>query len=417
MNMDNYNPFDVAVEQLDQALEILDLPEVAEAILRRPEREVKNRITFRRDDGSTEVVPGYRVIWNSARGPAKGGLRFHPDETLDTIRALSAWMTWKTAIVDLPLGGAKGGIVCDTSEYSEAELERLSRSYVRNFFSDIGPNIDVPAPDMYVDSRMIGWMLDEYESIRGRKVPGVITGKPLALGGSAGRNDATARGGIYVLGSALEELGIDYSNATAVIQGYGNSGSHAHRLAKEKLGLKVVAVSDSQGGIYNPEGLDYDEVYECKQETGSVVNYSSGERISNSRLLELDVMVLFPAAMENTISGENADNINADIIAELANGPTTPAADKILEEKGIYVLPDFLCNAGGVTVSYFEQVQGASNYYWSEREVHHRLKDRMKEAYRSVAEMAEKKEVNNRVAAYLVAIKRVYKALKMRGEV
>ncbi len=417
MSNENYNPLDVALEQLNQALVKLELPSVAEKILKQPEREVKNRITFRLDDGSAEVVPGYRVTWNSARGPAKGGVRFHPDETLDTIRALSAWMTWKTAIVDLPLGGAKGGIKCDTSDYSQAELERLCRSYVRNFFNDIGPRTDVPAPDMYVDSRMIGWMLDEYETIQGKKAPGVITGKPPVLGGSAGREDATARGGIYVLGSALEELGFEYIGAPTAIQGYGNSGSHAHRLAEEKLGLKVVAVSDSQGGIYNPDGLDYEEVSECKQQTGSVVNYDGGEEISNSELLKLDVTVLFPAALENCITGENAAEIKADIIAELANGPTTPQADEILQEKDVYILPDFLCNAGGVTVSYFEQVQGASNYYWTEEEVHHRLKKRMKRAYRSVADMAARRQVTNREAAYLLAVRRVYEALEQRGEI
>ncbi len=367
------------------------------------------------DDGTVRVFKGFRVQYNDARGPAKGGIRFHPEETIDTVRALAAWMTWKTAVMDLPLGGGKGGVVCNPKELSERELERLSRGYIRMVARFIGANVDVPAPDVYTTPQVMAWMMDEYDVIVGHKEPGVITGKPVQLGGSRGRIDATARGGIYTVREAAKVLGIDLKGQPAAIQGYGNAGTFAHKLAVELLGMKVVAVSDSRGGVYDPDGLDYEQLMEHKRRTGSVVGFPDTTPISNDELLELPVMVLFPSALENVITEENAPKIKAKIIAELANGPTTPEADEILHRRGIFVIPDFLCNAGGVTVSYFEQVQDAMNYYWSEEEVYRRLDEKMTQAFYDVYHMAQETKVHNRKAAYLVAVSRVVEAMKLRG--
>ncbi len=406
-----------ALAPLDDALELFDHLEAEATILKTPEREVKTRLTLKKDDGSLDVFQAYRIVWNSARGPGKGGLRFHPDENINTVRALASWMTWKTAVMDLPLGGAKGGITCDVKKLSSSELERLCRLYVQRFSSLFGPEIDVPAPDVGTNSQIMAWMLDEYENITGRRQPGMITGKPLQLGGSAGRDDATSRGGVYVLQAMASSLNLDFSSKTVAIQGYGNAGSHAHRLAEEILGMKVVAVSDSQGGIFDPSGLDYQQVSDCKAETGTVIELPGVEIISNEDLLELDVEIIFPAALEGVITEQNASDVQADYIAELANGPTTPAADKILNERGIKILPDLLCNAGGVTVSYFEQVQAASNHYWPLEKVHKRLRQKMSKAYRDVEEKAQKHQVSYRVAAYLLAVERVHRALKLRGAI
>jgi len=378
-------------------------------------REFHVRIPVRMDDGSVKVFEGFRVQYNNARGPTKGGIRFHPEETFDTVRALAAWMTWKTAVMDLPLGGGKGGVVCNPKEMSPGELERLSRGYIRALGHYIGPKVDVPAPDVYTNPQVMAWMLDEYEKMVGESAPGVITGKPLSLGGSAGRGDATARGGVYAIREAAKVLGLELKGATCAIQGYGNAGQFAHKLGAELLGLKVVAVSDSKGGIYSPEGLDYEAVMAHKRETGSVVGFPGAQSITNEELLELDVVVLIPAALENQIGDWNADKIKAKIVAELANGPTTPEADVILHERGVYVIPDFLCNAGGVTVSYFEQVQNAYNYYWDEQTVHERLDRKMTTAFHAVHEAAQKHKVHNRLGAYLVAVSRVAEAMKLRG--
>jgi glutamate dehydrogenase (NAD(P)+) len=342
-------------------------------------------------------------------------LRWHPDETIDTVRALAAWMTWKTAVVDIPLGGGKGGVTCNPKELSPTEQERLARGYIRAVWKILGEETDVPAPDVYTNPQIMAWMMDEYSTIRGHMVPGIITGKPLALGGSAGRADATARGGIYTVREAAKVLLIDLEKATAAIQGYGNAGQFAHHLAEEILGMQVVAVSDSRGGVYQANGLDFRTTQAHKQETGSVVDMPDTEPLTNEMLLELDVTVLFPAALENVITAGNAGNIKAKIVAELANGPTTPEADEILHEKGVYVIPDFLCNAGGVTVSYFEQVQNAYHYYWSLEDVHHRLDAKMTVAFHSVHQMAQAKNLHNRLAAYLVAVERVAEAAKLRG--
>ena len=409
------NPFVIAQKQLDEAARLLRLDPAVHELLRWPMREFHVRIPVRMDDGSVRVFEGFRVQYNNARGPTKGGIRFHPEETFDTVRALAAWMTWKTAVVDLPLGGGKGGVVCNPKEMSQGELERLSRGYIRAIAHYIGPDIDVPAPDVYTNPQVMAWMLDEYEKIVGRSAPGVITGKPLPLGGSAGRGDATARGGIYAIREAAKVLGLDLSGATCAIQGYGNAGQFAHKLAVEILGLKVVAVSDSKGGIYSAQGLDWSTLVKHKRETGAVKGFPGAEDISNEELLELDVTVLIPAALENQITEENADRIKAKILAELANGPTTPEADVILHQRGVYVIPDFLCNAGGVTVSYFEQVQNAYGYYWDEETVHERLDRKMTTAFHAVHEAAQKHKVHNRLGAYLVAVSRVAEAMRLRG--
>jgi glutamate dehydrogenase (NAD(P)+) len=367
------------------------------------------------DDGTTRIFHGFRVQYNDARGPTKGGIRYHPEETIDTVRALAAWMTWKCAVVDIPLGGGKGGIICNPKELSPGELERLSRAYIRQVGRILGLEKDVPAPDVYTTPQIMAWMADEYSFLKGYNEFGVITGKPLALGGSAGRGDATARGGLYCLREAGKALGIDLKGARTAIQGYGNAGSFAHKLGIELLGLKVVAVSDSKGGIYNADGLDYDKVMAHKEKTGSVVGFPGTKPVSNEELLELDVMVLIPSALENQITEANAARIKAKISAELANGPTTPGADKILYKNGVYVIPDFLCNAGGVTVSYFEMVQNAYGYYWDEPLVHERLDKKMTAAFHVVPAAAQEHKVNNRVAAYLVAVSRVAEAVRLRG--
>ncbi|MBM4456770.1 MAG: Glu/Leu/Phe/Val dehydrogenase [Chloroflexi bacterium] len=409
------NPFEISQQQLDEAAAILGLSPAMHDFLRTPMRELHFSIPVQMDDGGFKTFQGFRVQYNDARGPAKGGIRFHPDETIDTVRALAAWMTWKTSVVDIPLGGGKGGVICDPKALSEGELERLSRGYIRRVAYFIGPDKDVPAPDVYTTPQIMAWMMDEYETITGRHLPGIITGKPVQLFGSLGRGDATARGGIYVTREAARALSLNLQGATAAIQGYGNAGQYAHLLGRDLLGLKVVAVSDSKGGIYSPAGIDYGQVVKWKDETRSVVNYPGADNITNAELLELEVDVLFPAALENVITASNADRIRAKIVGELANGPTTPEADTILYNNGVTVLPDFLCNAGGVTVSYFEQVQNAYNFYWPLEEIHTRLDDKMTTAFHAVHQMAQQRKVHNRLAAYLVAVQRVAETVALRG--
>ena len=410
-----HNPFSIAQQQLDEAASILGLDPATHQMLRQPQRELHVSLPVRMDDGTTRVFSGYRVQYNDARGPAKGGLRFHPDETIDTVRALAAWMTWKTAVVDVPLGGGKGGVVCNPKELSLGELERLSRAFVRQIGRIIGPNKDVPAPDVYTNPQVMAWMVDELSAMRGYNEFGAITGKPIPIGGSAGRGDATARGGMYTTREAASALGITLDGGTAAIQGYGNAGSFAHKLAVELLGLRVVAVSEEFGGIYNKAGLQYREVSDHKALNGSVSEMPGTKPISNEDLLELDVDVLIPAALENVITSANADSIKASVVAELANGPTTPSADKVLHDKGVYVIPDFLCNAGGVTVSYFEMVQNSYGYYWPEDMVHQRLDAKMTNAFHEVHATAKEYGVNNRVAAYLLSVSRVAEAMRLRG--
>jgi glutamate dehydrogenase (NAD(P)+) len=409
------NPFTIAQWQLDEAAALLKLDPALHEFLRWPMRELHVTLPVKMDDGSTKIFHGFRVQYNDARGPCKGGIRYHPAETIDTVRALAAWMTWKTAVVDIPLGGGKGGVICNPKEMSPGELERLSRAYIRQVGRILGLEKDVPAPDVYTTPQIMAWMADEFSFLRGYNEFGVITGKPLALGGSAGRGDATARGGLYCLREAGMVLGIDLKGATTAIQGYGNAGSFAHKLGVEQLGLKVVAVSDSRGGIYAPAGLDYEKVMAHKEKTGSVVGFPGAKIISNDELLELDVTVLIPSALESVITEANAGRVQAKISAELANGPTTPEADKVLHKNGVYVIPDFLCNAGGVTVSYFEMVQNAYDYYWDEPLVHERLDKKMTAAFHAVHQAAQQHKVHNRLAAYLVAVNRVAEAVQLRG--
>ncbi|MCD6554794.1 MAG: glutamate dehydrogenase [Chloroflexi bacterium] len=409
------NPFKIAQQQLDEAAKILKLDPALHALLREPMREFHVSFPVRMDDGIVKVFKGFRVQYNDARGPTKGGIRFHPDETIDTVRALAAWMTWKTAVVDIPLGGGKGGVICNTKEMSQGELERVSRGYIRALGHYIGPETDVPAPDVYTNPQIMAWMMDEYSVITGYNVPGVITGKPIPLGGSAGRGDATAKGGMYCIREAARVLDIDLAQATVAVQGYGNAGQFAHKLVTEMFGCKVVAVSDSKGGIYNPQGLDFEAVSAHKKKTGAVKDFPGAKNITNAELLELDVTLLIPAALENQIGAWNAGNVKARILAELANGPTTPDADETLYKNGVFVIPDFLCNAGGVTVSYFEQVQNAYDYYWTAEEVYERLDKKMTAAFHAVREMAQQYKVHNRTAAYLVSVSRVAEACKLRG--
>jgi glutamate dehydrogenase (NAD(P)+) len=415
MSQEELNPFVIAQKQLDMAAEIMQLEPAVHEFLRWPLRELHVTLPVKMDDGSTEIFHGFRVQYNDSRGPTKGGLRFHPHETIDTVRALAAWMTWKTSVMDIPLGGGKGGIICNPKVMSPGELERLSRAYIRQVGRILGEDMDVPAPDVYTTPQIMAWMMDEYAFMRGHNVPGMITGKPIPLGGSAGRGDATARGGMYCVREAAIKLGFDTKGASMAIQGFGNAGQFAATLGPDILGCFVVAASDSRGGVYNPKGLDPDALLAHKLETGSVVGFSGTTEITNEELLELDVDILVPAALENQITGENASRIKAKVSAELANGPTTLDADKILFENGVYVIPDFLCNAGGVTVSYFEQVQNAYGYYWKEAQVHELLDEKMTTAFNSVAEVADEYAVNNRVAAYIVAVSRVAEACKLRG--
>ncbi len=409
------NPFATAQAQLDEAAQLLDLSPDLHSLLREPMAEFTVRIPVRMDDGSTQVFTGYRVQYNHARGPCKGGIRFHPDETLDTVRALAAWMTWKTAVVDLPLGGGKGGVICDPKRMSKDELERLSRGYMRAIARIIGPELDVPAPDVYTNPQVMAWMLDEYEAIAGKHAPASITGKPLSVGGSPGRDDATARGGMYTLREASRAMEIDLSRSRAAIQGYGNAGMHAHRLLKGLFGTTVVAVSDSKGAIYSELGLDPAAVAEFKEKGRTVMGFPGAMEITNEQLLELEVDVLVPAALENAITADNARRLQAKIIVELANGPTSPEADHILHDKGAFVIPDFLCNAGGVTVSYFEQVQNLNMDRWKLEEVHRRLDEKMTAAFDSVYELRAQKNVHMRLAAYMVALERVADACMDRG--
>jgi glutamate dehydrogenase (NAD(P)+) len=413
--MADLNPFHIAQQQLDAAAEKLGLDSATHNLLRWPQRELKVTLPVEMDDGAMEVFHGYRVQYNCARGPTKGGLRWHPDETIDTVRALAAWMTWKTAVVDIPLGGGKGGITCNPKSMSDREKQRLARAYIRAVAGILSVSKDVPAPDVYTTPQIMGWMMDEYEVIQGQHHPGVITGKPIPIGGSEGRADATARGGVYVTREAARELDIDLKDKTMAIQGFGNAGQYAALLGHELLGLRLVAASDSKGGIYNEKGIDPRKAVDYKLNNGSLQGFPEAQAISNEDLLELDVTVLFPSALENVITAENADKIRCKISCELANGPTTPEADEVLYLNGVFVLPDFLANAGGVTVSYFEQVQNTYNFYWPLDEVQKRLDETMTRAFKGVYEMYERERVNMRQAAYLVSVARVAEACKLRG--
>lgn len=413
--MSELNLFAMAQKQCDECCRLLNLEPHVQAVLRVPMREIHVALPIKMDDGTIRVFQGFRVQYNDARGPAKGGIRFHPDETIDTVRALAAWMTWKCSLMDLPLGGGKGGIICNPKEMSQGELERLSRAYVDRIWQLIGPEQDVPAPDVYTNPQIMAWMTDEYMKIVGKHHFGVFTGKPLAFGGSAGRGDATARGGMYAIREAAKLLGIDMTKTRVAIQGYGNAGYYAGTLVTSLLGAKIIAISDSKGGIFAPGGLDPEAVAVHKRKTGSVINFPGTTPISNEALLELDCEILLPSALENVISEQNAPRIKAKIVGELANGPTTPEADTILHQRGVHVIPDFLCNAGGVTVSYFEMVQNFNLNYWDAEYVHQCLDKKMTAAYHSVVETSRKYNIHMRQAAYVVAVSRVVEVMKLRG--
>jgi len=408
------NPFEVAQRQFDIAADALQLEEGIRIKLRVPRRCLIVSVPFEMDDGSWKVVQGYRVQHDVSRGPAKGGIRFHPQVTLDEVKALAAWMTWKCAVVNLPYGGAKGGIEVDPKALSLHELERMTRRYTNEIAIIIGPEKDIPAPDVYTDAQVMAWIMDTFTMRQGFASPGVVTGKPITLGGSLGRREATARGCVFTIEAACKHLGLQLQGMTVAIQGYGNAGSIAHDILHER-GVKVVAVSDSRGGIHSKSGLDPKVVQAHKQKSGSVVGTPGTERVGNDELLELKVDILIPAALENQITGENAPRIRPKILAEAANGPTTPEADSILHENGVFLIPDILANAGGVTVSYFEWVQDLQNYFWTEEEVNQKLETIMKRSFADVAAITEKNHVHNRTAAYMLGIGRVAEATRLRG--
>ena len=409
------NPFETAKRQIDIVADILKINDGTREVLKHPKREFTVNFPVRMDDGSYRVYTGYRVQYNMARGPSKGGIRYHPQVSLDEVRALAAWMTWKCAVVNLPYGGAKGGVICDPKHMSPGELERLTRRFATELVPIIGPEIDIPAPDVYTDSQTMAWIMDTYSQEKGYSVPGVVTGKPISVGGSEGRGEATGRGCAYVIREAAPNVGLKLKGASIAVQGFGNAGSVAANILNDEFGAKVIAVSDSQGGIYNPDGLNPHKVEEYKHKTGSVTKYPGSKPVSNDELLELKTDVLIPAALENQLTSKNADKVQAKIVAEAANGPTLPEADKTFFEKKITVLPDILANAGGVTVSYFEWAQNIQGYSWSLSEVNERLNRVMTESYARVHAVAEERKVNNRTAAYVVAIQRVVDALRWRG--
>ncbi|MDD2353122.1 MAG: Glu/Leu/Phe/Val dehydrogenase [Candidatus Caldatribacteriota bacterium] len=407
---------DVANLQLEKAFEKMDLDENIKNQLRKTEKVLTVSIPVKMDNGKVDVFTGFRAQYNTARGPAKGGVRYHPDVCFDEVKALAAWMTWKCAVVGLPYGGGKGGIICNPKEMSEGELERLSRRYIYEISSIIGPHKDIPAPDVYTNPTVMGWYADTYNMLNGEAAFASITGKPIDLWGSEGRVEATASGVVQTIMMSLEYLGINPETATVAIQGFGNAGSYIGKFLHAN-GLKVIAVSDSKGGIYNIKGLDPVELQQHKQETGTVSDFSRNgtEKISNEDLLTIDCDILVPAALEEVINNNNARDIKAKIIAEAANGPTTPEADLVLKEKEIFVIPDILANAGGVVVSYFEWVQNLNGYFWGKEKVTRRLRNKMEKAFNEVLSIAQKESIDNRTAAYICAVSKVAQAMKFRG--
>jgi glutamate dehydrogenase (NAD(P)+) len=416
MAIDMENPFDVAVTQVDEAAQRLGLSQAVSAILRQPKRELIVHFPVLMDNGSVEMFTGYRVQHNVVRGPAKGGMRFSPDVSLDEVRALAMWMTWKCAVVDIPFGGAKGGVVCDPPRMSATELERLTRAYTTEIAMLLGPHSDIPAPDMNTNPQVMSWMMDAYSMQKGHTIPAVVTGKPLAIGGSAGRFEATARGVQIVTRAALQDMGWLPERCAVVVQGFGNVGSITARLLQE-LGCKIVGLSDIAGGVYNPHGIDVSTAIHYSREHGSLVGLPGTDSVSNGELLELPCDILVPAALENQLTRMNAPYVKARLVVEAANGPTTPEADFILNDRGIQVLPDILANAGGVTVSYFEWVQGLQYFFWTEQEINSRLETIMVKAYQAVREKAREQQTSLRMGAYLLAVSRVVEAMELRGQV
>jgi glutamate dehydrogenase (NAD(P)+) len=408
------NPFEAMQARLDLAAARLGLEPNVIAILRACEREIMISIPVVMDDGSMRVFEGYRVHHSTSRGPAKGGIRYAPNVNRDEVRALAAWMTWKCAVVNVPFGGGKGGVVCDPFKMSRGELERVTRRYVAGIMDILGPDRDVPAPDMGTDGQVMAWIMDTYSMHQRNFLPAIVTGKPISLGGSLGRIEATGRGVMLVTREALRHLGMNPATCTAAVQGAGNVGLvSAMQLAT--LGVKVVAISDMYGGLHNPKGLDLQAVKAHLQQHKRLDGFEGASRISNAEILELQVDILVPAATENVITSKNVANIKAKVITEGANGPCTANADKVLDQKGIFVIPDILANAGGVTVSYFEWTQNLQQFYWEEKEVQQKLENVMDKAYLEVSDMARKRSVNMRTAAFMVAIQRVYEAVQLRG--
>ncbi len=408
------NPFGAMMARFDHAAELLDLDPGIYKVLREPEKQIVVSIPVHRDNGEIEVFTGYRVLHNSARGPCKGGIRFDLNVTLDEVKALAAWMTWKCAVVNIPFGGAKGGVVCDPAVLSISELERVTRRYTASLIDTLGPDSDIPAPDVNTNERVMAWVMDTFSMHKGHAVTGVVTGKPVEMGGSVGRREATGRGCMIATREALKHLGLPQRGTKVAVQGFGNVGSVAAMLL-EREGLTVVAISDKTGAIYNPNGIYIQDACDWIGEHRFLTGYPNADPIDNSALLELDVDVLVPAAVENAITRKNADRIQAKIICEGANGPTTPGADIILEDRGVFVIPDILANAGGVTVSYFEWVQDRSGYFWDEPTVVERLNTIIERSFQDVLSVAKRHEVNMRTAAYMLAVERVAAVHRLRG--
>jgi glutamate dehydrogenase (NAD(P)+) len=408
------NAWKVAQQQFDLAADRLNLEPGLRRVLREPRRELTVHFPVHMDDGSVQVFTGFRVQHNLGRGPAKGGIRYHQDVSIDEVKALAMWMTWKCAVVGIPYGGGKGGVIVDPKKLSMKELEGLSRRFFTEIEVLVGPERDIPAPDVNTTPQVMAWFMDTYSMHVGYTVPGVVTGKPISLGGSEGRNEATARGCVYTVVEAARHLGLDLKTAKVAVQGFGNAGAIAAKLMTEEFST-VVAVSDTQGGIRNMDGLDIDRVIAWKAEHGTVKGFPGAENISNAEVLESECDVLIPAALENQITAENAPRIKARIVAEAANGPTTPEADKILYDRGVFLIPDILCNAGGVTVSYFEWVQDLNRDHWTEVEVNAKLKTIMVKAFAEVLAQSESEQVNMRTGAYLNAVQRVADATALRG--
>ncbi|HXT17742.1 MAG TPA: Glu/Leu/Phe/Val dehydrogenase [Gemmatimonadaceae bacterium] len=412
--LDEENPFEAMMSRFDRAAELLDLEPGLYKVLRNPEKQITISIPVMMDNGEVEVFTGHRVLYNTSRGPAKGGIRFDLNVSLEEVKALAAWMTWKCAVVNLPFGGAKGGVVCDPLKMSAGELERLTRRYTAGIFHTLGPDSDVPAPDVNTNERVMAWVMDTYSMRVGHTVTAVVTGKPIEMGGSLGRREATGRGCMIVTKEALKHLGMQVQGTTVAVQGFGNVGSVAADLL-QKEGCKVVAISDRTGGYYNKNGVDIAGAITHVRQHRSLEGFTGGEQITNEDLLVLDVDVLVPAALENVITSKNAGKIRAKIICEGANGPTTAGADSILDEKGVFVIPDILANAGGVTVSYFEWVQDRGGYFWTEESVNDRLTEIMRRSFGDVLKLSTQHKVNMRTAAYMVSISRVATVHRLRG--
>jgi glutamate dehydrogenase (NAD(P)+) len=412
--LDENNPFEGMMQRFDRAAELLSLDAGLYRVLRHPEKQIITSVPVMMDNGEVDVFTGYRVLYNTSRGPAKGGIRYDMGVNLDEVTALAAWMTWKCAVVDVPFGGAKGGVVCEPLRLSTGELERLTRRYTASIIETLGPESDVPAPDVNTNEQIMAWIMDTYSMHKRHTVNAVVTGKPVAMGGSRGRREATGRGVMIVVKEALHELGLPMAGSRVIVQGFGNVGSIAATLLEQE-GLTIVGISDKTGGVYNPDGIYVSEALDWIRRNRFLEGFPNGERVSNEQLLELDADVLVPAALENVITRKNAAGIRARIIAEGANGPVTAPADAILDDKGILVVPDILANAGGVTVSYFEWVQNRQGYYWSEDSVNERLREVMIRSFHEVLRYSKQHHVNLRTAAYMLSIDRVAAVHRLRG--